>query len=64
MLSNNTGNTERGARRKLGAQMNHSILDMPWSENPLGSLSEDIQCTVGEVGLKVRNSDSAGYITN
>lgn len=44
--------------------MNHSILDMPWSENPLGCLSEDVQCTVGKVGLKVRNSDSAGYITN
>lgn len=45
--------------------MNHSILDMPWSENPLGCLSEDVQCTVGKAGLKVGNSGSAsGYITN
>lgn len=42
--------------------MNHSILDMPWSENTLGCLSEDVQYTVGKAGLKVRNSDSAGYI--
>lgn len=29
MLSNNTGNTERGAGRKLGGQMFHSISGMP-----------------------------------
>lgn len=30
----------------------------------LGCPSEDVQNTVGKTGLKVRNSDSAGYSSN
>lgn len=42
--------------------MIHSTLDMPGPKNPLGCASEGAQHTVGKTGVKVRDSDSAGYI--